>query len=71
MYGQISPYKGRTIPNVMTRQIIRAQMRKDAVADITKQFPGESRKARRAMGFVRGNRDFRKSRRLPEPRKER
>ncbi len=69
--NQWHPYKGRVIPNVATRQQIRAHLRERAVGDITGQFPGESRAQRRAMGFERGNRNYRNMRNLPEPREER
>lgn len=65
------PYKGRTIPNVVTRVSLRAHLREFAVGDITERFPVESRANRRAMGFIKGNRDFREKRGLPEPRKGR
>jgi hypothetical protein len=66
--NQWHPYKGRTIPNVVTRQQVRAHYREFAVGEITEKFSGESRRQRRGMGFALGNRNFRIKRGLPEPR---
>jgi hypothetical protein len=58
-FNAIHPFPGRTIPNVNTRQVQRAALRRQAFADITKRYPGESRSGRRNMAFSKGNRQYR------------
>ncbi len=50
-----------------TRQQIRHELRQIAFRNITAQFPGETRRTRRAMSATKGNREYRQQRGLPEP----
>lgn len=58
-FNALHPYAGRTIPNVETRQVQRANHRRAAFVTISEKYPGEPRSVRRAMAAARGNRLYR------------
>lgn len=48
-----------SLPNQMTRQQLRAAARKQALAEISREFPGERRSERRLMAVGRARREWR------------
>lgn len=52
----------------VSRQTLRAQLRKDAVKDIRFRYPGEEHSVVRSMAFAKASRDYRSMFNLPEPR---
>lgn len=55
----------------VSRQTLRAVLRKEAYKEISDQFPGELHATRRAMAFSRMHRDYRREMGLPDDYKTR
>ena len=52
----------------VSRQTLRAQLRREAIAGIRAQYPGESHHLVRVMAFDKARREYRNLVGLPEPR---